>query len=50
MALKKLPFIQMLITTTSEMLKRVITLRNLIIVNGFKHFIMSLMELRDTIK
>ena len=32
------------------MQKRVITLSNLIIVNGFKHFIMSLMELWDTVK
>ena len=48
--LKSYAFIQTLITTTSEMRKRGITLRNLIVVNGFKHFTMILMVSWGTVK
>jgi len=36
--------------STSEMQKRGITLRNLIVVNGFKHSIMIFMVSLDTVK
>ena len=47
--LKSYTFIQTLITTTSEMRKQDISLKNLIVANGFKHFIMILMVSWDTV-